>query len=166
MGSDLLLAALLALFHPPRDIRACIERRRDDIISALVAAEHDRDVPPEILLVTAFLETHVGCDSREGGNWGAPASRRNRHRPGSPDDAAAALERGFRRCHTWLGAIGMFRAGMCRPPRLIGYDPDFAMRTVRRVCARAGVQCSSLQPVRDPPHDGAESVPDSVEPGC
>lgn len=46
-------------------------------------------------------------------DWGAPSSSRDRHTPGTPDDAARALATGYAVCGSWRGAITRFRSGLC-----------------------------------------------------
>jgi hypothetical protein len=139
-----LLVALLSLLRGPQS--ACIESRRDVIIAAAEAGERDHGVPPVILLVIGFAESHLGCDVGEGGGWGAPISRTRRHTAGTPDHAARALARSYEVCGTWLGAVSRFRCGLCRCPRLRGYDPTDAMRLVDRVSTRAGTPAPTGAP--------------------
>ncbi len=136
----LLLAALLALFRPPADIRARLALHHDHIVQVATAAAAHHDVPVGVLLVVGLSESHLGEDHGEGGNWGAPISPTRRHTAGTPDHAARALASGFRHCHTWLGAVAWFRSGACRPQHTIGYSAPFAIRTVERVYRRAGLE--------------------------
>lgn len=128
-----LLATLLSLYRPPADVRARIDRASEAIATAAAEASERHGVPVEILLAVGFAETHLGVDHGEGGNWGAPTSRRRRHVAGTPDDAARALAWGYRRCHDWPGAVAHFRCGMCRCSRLVGYGPTTVMRIAGRL---------------------------------
>lgn len=92
-----------------------LEQRRDRIVENLVASELSHGVPAGLMMVVAFNETHLGCDAREGGNWGAPISATRRHVAGTPLQAARVLARGGRHCGSWPGAVSFFRTGLCRP---------------------------------------------------
>jgi hypothetical protein len=134
----LLLAALLASFvHMPA--RRCIERRFDEIASVANAAADHHGVPASLLLSVGFHESWLGCHGER--DWGAPASRRDRHRAGTPDDAARAIATGYRVCGTWRGAVTRFRAGLCRL-RATDERQEYVasvMRLADRIAARAGI---------------------------
>lgn len=133
----ILLTTLLATFpRVPQPQRGRIDERRESIVAAAAAASAAHGVPPEILLVVGFLETHLGTDSGEGGNWGAPISRSRRHTAGTPDHAASALAAGYRVCGTWFGAVSRFRCGLCRCPKLHGYAAAAVMRRAEQIRAR------------------------------
>lgn len=111
-----LLAALFASVpRVPQPQRGRLAARHDAIVAAAVDAYAAHGVAPAVLLVTAFLETHIGTDDNEGNGWGAPASVRARHVAGTSDHAARALARSFAVCGSWTGAVGRFRSGLCRP---------------------------------------------------
>lgn len=133
-----LLLALLAIFHRTPHM-ACLARHADSIVRRAEAARVEHAVPPGVLLSVGFLESHLGCAPGSGGNWGAPVSSRHRHTAGTSDHAARSLATGYRVCGTWGGALGWFRCGRCRCPRMVGYDPDFAARVVERVYREARV---------------------------
>lgn len=132
---ELLLAALLALFpHTPAYGR--ILQQRDHIISEATIAAQTYNVPPSVLLSVGFHETHLGTDYGEGGNWGAPIDARHRHTAGTAHSAARILARGYEYCHhSWRGAIGFFRSGICAAPRNQNYV-NSVVRTVNRLHQR------------------------------
>jgi hypothetical protein len=136
-----LLAALLAILpRVPQPQRGRIERQHDRIVEMATASAEAYEVPVGILLVTAFLETHLGVDNGEGGGWGAPINRAHRHTAGTSDHAARALARSHEVCHDWFHAITRFRSGQCVfRRRLIGYEPDYAARLVTRMYEQAGL---------------------------
>jgi len=133
-----LFLALVALFSRGPHA-ACIAGHAETTVRRAESAETNYGVPAGVLLTVGFLETHLGCANGSGGNWGAPVDRAHRHTAGTSDSAARSLQTGFRRCGTWQGALGWFRCGHCRCPRMQGYDPDFAGRLVERVYRRAQV---------------------------
>ena len=136
---QLLLSAILSIFpYMSGNNRACIERNFDDIAMVAEAAERDMGVPPAVILAVGFLETHLGCDQGEGGNWGAPISRTRRHTAGTPAQAALALSHGYQVCHTWVGAISRFRSGQCRIPARMANYPRNAVRLINRMSLIAG----------------------------
>ena len=137
MNAAAFLAALLALLPVPAARRACIVARRDAIIAQADAAALADGVPVGVLLVVAFLESHIGCAPRSGACWGAPIDPRHRQTAGNARSASRALAWGYRRCHTTLGAISHFRSGRCVSGRLVGYRPEDAVRLLDRVTARA-----------------------------
>lgn len=131
---ELLLSAILSIYpHMSGHNRACIERNFDDIVMVAVNADHDMGVPPAVLYAVGFLETHLGCDQGEGGNWGAPIDRQHRHTAGRPSQAAASLATGYRVCHTWEGAISRFRSGRCQIPRSMASYPRNAICLIKHM---------------------------------
>jgi hypothetical protein len=141
--TNLLLTALLALHRPPAFHAQCIENHRSSIVEHATASANRYQIPVSLLLVTAFSETHLGCDPHEAGGWGAPIDRRHRHTAGGSDQAASSLAWGFRECHTWFGAVSFYRSGRCHAPHLIGYQPDTAMRMAEAIHERVGVSLPS-----------------------
>lgn len=129
----LMVTALLRRY-PNTPARACIEAHQIEIVDHLVAAER-LGVPPGLALAVAFHETHVGCDTNEGGGWGAPIDMRHRHTAGTPEHAVRALRRSFDVCHRgWVEAVSRFRSGLCYLPR-----DDRRRGYVRSVLQLAGV---------------------------
>lgn len=127
MNPEQVLAAILAIFlHMSGNNRACIEGNRGRIVQQLTETTA-AGVPTEIMAAVAFVETHLGCDRGEGGNWGAPIDRLHRHTAGTHMDAAQSLLTGRRECGTWDGAIMRFRSGLCRTQQ------PYAVRYVRMV---------------------------------
>jgi len=113
---SLLLTTYLSFFSSlSPGAASCIEERRDAIVANLNAGEGKYGVPAGLMMVVAFNETHLGCDAREGGNWGAPISATRRHVAGTPLQAARILANGHRHCGSWRGAVSFFRTGLCRP---------------------------------------------------
>jgi len=135
-----LLAALIALTHPPRDARRRIDANEDSIIQAASDAADLHSVPVGIVLGVGFLETHLGTDAGEGGGFGAPVDSRHRHTAGTAANAAHILSRGHQICGPWIRAIHFFRCGRCSCPRLVGYESPYATRLVERVYESAGVE--------------------------
>jgi hypothetical protein len=132
-----LLAALLAIL-PHTTRTQCIERR-----AAVIAAQAEHSatrhgVPIAILLAVGFRESALGCDPRSGGSWGSPISRTRRSVAGTSDHAASALALGHNRCRSWPSAVSHFRCGMCRCPRLVGYQPEDAIRLAGRIAFADG----------------------------
>lgn len=116
MTAEALLLLFLGFFrHVPEPANSCIQRNLPRIAAQAQEGFDVHGVPPSILLVTGFTETHLGCDSNEGGNWGAPISRLRRHTAGTHLHAANAMRRSHEVCGDWLGAIARFRSGLCRP---------------------------------------------------
>jgi len=129
MTPEQVLVAILAIFpHMSGNNRACVESRRDRIVQQLTETTA-AGVPAPLMASVAFMETHLGCDRHEGGNWGAPIDRNHRHTAGTHMDAAQALLTGLQRCGTWDGAVMRFRSGMCRTQQA------YAVRYVRIVNA-------------------------------
>lgn len=123
MSPEAILAAILALFpHMSGNNRRCIETQQSRIIRQLrevsEPVEPEAPVPPtELTAAVAFVETHLGCDINEGGNWGAPIDPQHRHTAGTHMHAVRALSRGYRACGDWDGAVMRFRTGLCNPKR-------------------------------------------------
>lgn len=122
MNPELILAIILELFpHMSGNNRQCIENHQDRILQQVHEAtdapliEGVPSIPPEVLMVVGFVETHLGCDAGEGGNWGAPIDAEHRHTAGTHMHAAYSLARGYQRCGSWDGAIMRFRTGLCNP---------------------------------------------------
>lgn len=138
--AQLILSAILALF--PRmsgNNRACILERQAQIAQHASEGRQTHGVPELVMMSVGFHETHLGCDINEGGNWGAPISRNQRHTAGTPNHAAAALRRSYEVCGNWTGAISRFRCGLCSCP---GSTSTYAPRVValmRRVSAQTGI---------------------------
>lgn len=148
--AQLLLTALLHLFpHMSGNNRACIVRNFDAIAQVAEDAERENGVPAAIMLTVGFIETHNGCDHGEGGNWGAPISPTRRHVAGAPRQAAVALQHGFERCGSWIGAISRFRSGRCQIPASMSGYPRTAVRIMTRISRDAGVALPvNIRPVR------------------
>lgn len=136
---SVILATLLSMFRAPAPLQRCMEQRATQIVAQVEEAERMFGVPPSVLLVVAYQETHIGCDRGEGGNWGAPISRRNRHTPGTSFHAARALARSFEVCGNWRDAVMRFRTGLCRFPeqRVRGYTPAVTLRIITRLHQRS-----------------------------
>ena len=113
--------AILAIFpFMSGNNRACMERNRERIVQQLEETTR-MGVPAEIMASVAFLETHLGCDRGEGGNWGAPIDPQHRHTAGTHVHAARALVTGLSRCGGhWDAAIVRFRTGLCEPRNAVG----------------------------------------------
>ncbi len=136
---SLLLAALLALYHPPADIRTRIAAHRAAIEADASAAASRHDVPAGILLAVGFLESHLGQASASGGSWGSPTDRFHRRRAGRAEHTARDLAASFRVCGDWPAAVRRFRSGLCfrEPPR--GYTSRTVLRMAARLYERAHV---------------------------
>ena len=140
-----LLLALVAIVHPAGERGACIRRRAESLAASAqaavdqVATERPGDprVPADLLLVVAYLESHLGCAPGSGGCWGAPSSPTHRGTAGRPVHAARALASGLRVCTTELGAVSRFRCGLCRCPAAPerGYSAADAIRLLARLRA-------------------------------
>lgn len=144
----ILLAALLALFPRAASVRR-IEARQNEIARVAQVAAEAHHIPVSVLLVVGFMETHLGTDANEGGNWGAPIDAHHRHTPGTPDSAARILEHSLTACHTWPGAISRFRCGLCVCPERTAPYTHNVMHLIARVHNRAGVPVpAELQPHR------------------
>jgi len=138
--SELVLAALLHLFpHMSHNNRACIEANRDHIVRVAEEGLRDHGVPPLVMISVGFMETHLGCDVGEGGNWGAPISRAERHRAGTPGQAAQALQTSREVCGTWLGAISRFKSGLCRIPPSMTFYTRGTLRLMNRLSRETGL---------------------------
>lgn len=113
-AAEVLMAFLTLFPHTPA--RQCLIDRRVQIEQVL---DNSRamypQMPIEMIATIGFMETHLGCDRGEGGNWGAPISPTQRHVAGRPIQAAAALWRSYQVCGSWEAAARRFRTGLCRP---------------------------------------------------
>ena len=132
-----LLTALLAVL-PPIPMRGRVEARREMIVAVAAAGQETYGVPPALVLAVGFLESRWGTDARSGGSWGTPIDMQHRNVAGPPAGAARALASSFRVCGSWFGAVSRFRCGRCRCPRLVGYEPGYALGLAERTMARAG----------------------------
>lgn len=138
--AQLILSAILAIFpYMSGNNRACIVDRQAQIAQHATEGQQTHGVPELVMMSVGFSETHLGCDINEGGNWGAPISRHQRHTAGTPNHAAAALRRSYEVCGNWTGAISRFRCGLCSCP---GRTASYTQRVVglmRTLSARANV---------------------------
>lgn len=115
-AADIVTAILTLYPYMSHNNRQCIIDHRTQIEQVLNTSHaHYPEMPMEVIATIGFMETHLGCDSGEGGNWGAPLSATQRHIAGTPFQAATALWHSYERCHTWEGAARRFRTGNCRP---------------------------------------------------
>lgn len=139
MSADILLAALLSMYHHV-NYRECIEANRFHIASVADEGEREYGVPAGLSLVTGFFETHLGCARGESGNWGAPIDRFHRHTAGTPTQAVRAIAHSYRVCGSWVGAVGRFRSGLCHPVRREHRAAvTIRINTARAVYHRAGL---------------------------
>lgn len=132
-----LLVSMLAVL-PPTPLRRRIDARREMIVATATAGQELYGVPPALVLAVGFLESRWGADPRSGGSWGTPVDMRHRNVAGPPVGAARALASSYRVCGTWLGAVHRFRCGLCRCPRLVGYEAPYALGLAERALAHAG----------------------------
>jgi hypothetical protein len=130
-----ILTAILSVYpYMSGNNRQCIIEHREQIEQVLVVSQREYpEMPMEMIAAIGFMETHLGCDQGEGGNWGAPASPTQRHVPGTPFQAATALWHSYEHCHTWEGAARRFRTGLCRPTPTGSAYSRTAMRVVNRL---------------------------------
>ena len=154
------VTAILALYpYMSGNNRQCIIEHRSQIESVLVEAQRQYPaMPTEVFATIGFMETHLGCDQGEGGNWGAPISPRQRHVAGTPMQAATALWRSYEVCGSWDGAARRFRTCLCRPTvigsrysRIAGHitnrirlNIDSRRDHSRRICLNSTPSCHSL----------------------
>ena len=154
------ITAILVLYpHMSGNNRQCIIERRSQIEQVLVEAQRQYPaMPTEIFATIGFMETHLGCDQGEAGNWGAPLSPQQRHIAGAPIQAATALWRAYQVCGTWDGAARRFRTGLCRPTVIgtrysriaenitnrIRLRVDASKHHAQRICLNTGTICRSL----------------------
>ncbi len=156
-----LLSALLTLVgadHARARLR-CIERRRPAIVAQAAAVAASRGVPPGVLLVVGYLESHYGCDPASGGSWGSPVDREHRLTAGTADHTGRDLQTSRARFSCWLEALSRYRCGrrVCPlPMRQGGYSPGFAIGLVERVYAAAGQPAPA--DLRPPPSPGPASA--------
>jgi hypothetical protein len=130
-----IVTAILSLYpYMSGNNRQCIVENRTQIEHVLDASQRAYpEMPMEIIAAIGFVETHLGCDQGEGGNWGAPISPTQRHVAGTPFQAATALWHSYERCHTWEGAARRFRTGLCRPTPTGSAYSRRAMHVVNRL---------------------------------
>jgi hypothetical protein len=129
-----LLAALVAVLPPiPHPQRERIRDRGDAIISMAAESSARYHVPPSVLLVVGFMETHLGTDDGEGGGWGAPIDAQHPNQAGTSDDAARILAHGRKACGSWRGAMSWFRSGKCTPPLFARKYVNNGVRLIERV---------------------------------
>ncbi len=157
-----LLAALVAVVPPiPHPQRERIELQREMIVSMATASSARYRVPPSVLLVVAFMETHLGTDDGEGGGWGAPIDARHPDKAGTSDHAARILARGRKVCGSWQGAVSWFRSGRCRPPPFAERYVRRGMQLIERMHSRANVPVP-----KDLYADGAGQLRPEAAPGA
>lgn len=150
--NDALLTALLTLVHAERapDRLRCIERRRPAIVAQVAAVAASRGVPPGVLLVVGYLESHYGCDPASGGSWGSPVDRNHRLTAGTADHTGRDLQTSRGMFGSWLEALSRYRCGrrVCPlPMRGNGYSPGFAVGLVEGIYAAAGQEApADLRP--------------------
>lgn len=130
-----IITAILAIFpYMSGDNRQCIINNRTQIEHVLIESQQRfPNMPIEILATIGFMETHLGCDRGENGNWGAPISPTQRHVAGTPMHAAVALWHGYQTCGTWQGATRRFRTGLCVPNPISTRYERTAMQVVNRI---------------------------------
>jgi hypothetical protein len=130
-----IVTAILSLYpYMSHNNRQCIIEHRTQIEQNLIASQTNYpEMPMEMIATIGFMETHLGCDYGEGGNWGAPISPTQRHVAGTPIQAATALWHGYERCHTWEGAARRFRTGLCSPTPVGSSYSRRAMYIVNRL---------------------------------
>jgi hypothetical protein len=135
-----LLAALIGVLPPiPHPQRERIRDRTEAIVAMATASSARYRVPPSVLLVVAFMETHLGTDDGEGGGWGAPIDAQHPHQAGTSDHAARILARGRKVCGSWRGALSWFRSGQCLPPPHAETYVRNGMRLIERIHGRTGL---------------------------
>lgn len=136
-----LLSALIAVLPPiPHPQRERIQLQKEMIVSMATASSARYRVPPSVLLVVGFMETHLGTDDGEGGGWGAPIDAQHPHIAGTSDHAAQVLARGRKVCGSWQGAVSWFRSGKCGPPPFAETYVRNGMRLIERMHSRAGLR--------------------------
>lgn len=137
-----IITAILAVYpYMSGNNRQCIIQHRPQIEQVLVASQAQYpDMPMEMIAAVGFMETHLGCDRGEGGNWGAPISPTQRHTAGTPLQAATALWHGYQTCGTWEGAASRFRTGLCRHSATGQRYSHIAMNIVNRLRVRVAQQ--------------------------
>jgi hypothetical protein len=144
-AADIVTAILAVYPYMSGNNRQCIINHREQIEQVLVASqERYPEMPMEMIAAVGFMETHLGCDSGEGGNWGAPISPTQRHTAGTPLQAATALWHGYEVCGTWEGAARRFRTGLCRPTPSGSSYSRAALRVVDRLRSRIEHQHQNL----------------------
>ncbi len=135
-----LLSAMIAVLPPiPQPQRDRIQLQKDAIVAMATASSARYGVPPSVLLVVGFMETHLGTDDGEGGGWGAPIDAQHPNKAGTSDDAAKILGRGRKRCGSWQGAVSRFRSGQCVAPTFAKSYVRSAMRLIQHMHDRVDV---------------------------
>ena len=136
-----LLAALVAVLPPiPQPQRERIQLQRERIVAMATGSSARYRVPPSVLLVVGFMETHLGTDDGEGGGWGAPIDAQHPHKAGTSDHAARVLARGRKECGSWQGALSWFRSGQCSPPPFAQKYVHDGTRLIERMHRRIGLR--------------------------
>ena len=134
-----LLSALIAVLPPiPHPQRERIRDQREAIVSMAASSSSRYRVPPSVLLVVGFMETHLGTDDGEGGGWGAPIDAQHPNKAGTSDHAAQVLARGRKVCGSWRGAMSWFRSGKCVAPPFAEAYVRNGMRLIERIHGRTG----------------------------
>ena len=120
------LKTIVTTYPIRADMRRCIIRRWDSIVNNATEASVENNVPSSIVLMVGFLESHLGCHPRSGGNWGAPVNRNNRLSPGNHYSQAHSLRVNYDYCvahrprnetrSNWERAVSRFRCGLCTCP--------------------------------------------------
>jgi hypothetical protein len=154
-----IVTAILAVYpYMSGNNRQCIIEHRSQIEQVLIDSQaRYPEMPMEMIAAVGFMETHLGCDHGEGGNWGAPISPNQRHTAGTPLQAAESLWHGYQVCGTWEGAARRFRTGLCRPTPSGSSYSRIALRVVNRLrvhvnhtqhqreyCATSHVSCGAM----------------------
>src|SRR5262249_54588390 len=102
------------------------------------AARHR--VPPSVLLVVGFMETHLGTDDGEGGGGGAPIDAQHPHQAGASDHAARILSRGRRAGGSGEGGVSWCRSGQGSPPPFAQKYVHDGTRLIERMHRRLGLR--------------------------
>jgi len=136
-AADIVTAILAVYPYMSGNNRQCIIEHRPQIEQVLTEAQQRYpNMPIEFLAAIGFIETHLGCDQGEGGNWGAPISPTQRHIAGTPMQAATSLWHSFEVCRTMDGAARRFRTGVCANTPTGTRYANIAMSLVSRIRAR------------------------------
>lgn len=139
LTATLLTALFASIPRVSQPQRGRIEQRHDAIVAMATDSAERFNVPVVLLMVTGFLETHLGTDDGEHGNWGSPIDRRHRHTAGTSDSAARDLAHSFQICGNWLAAVRRYRTGLCFRDASVGYTAAYSIRLAERVYHRAGI---------------------------
>jgi hypothetical protein len=134
-----IVASLLVMFpyFHTQVQRTRFVRRQDQIAAQAASAAQEYGVPVALVLASAFLETHCGCDTGDA-DWGAPRDRLHPWIAGGPRQHASSLAFGKRDCPTWLGAMHHYRVGLCNGHERVGYTAEQALRLAERLMVRVG----------------------------